>query len=103
MVVAAKRNRRTEAHHRQFAHLDKRIQSLAKRAFRQFVANPAHPSLRWHDLDDCRRGSHMPGSFSVSITMAYRAIYFVDERTDTNVWYWIGSHADYDQFVGRKS
>ncbi len=31
---------------------------------------------------------------SVSITMPYRAIYVSDG--DTNVWYWIGSHGEYD-------
>ena len=39
-------------------------------------------------------------SSSVSITMQYRAIYTVD-GTD-NVWYWIGTHADYDVFIGKK-
>ena len=32
--------------------------------------------------------------------MGYRAIYFVEG--DTNVRYWIGSHSDYNNFVGRK-
>lgn len=36
---------------------------------------------------------------SVSITMQYRAIYVVDG--DTNVWYWIGSHSDYNNFIGK--
>jgi hypothetical protein len=32
--------------------------------------------------------------------MKYRAIYVVDG--ETNVWYWIGSHANYDTFTGGK-
>ena len=43
----------------------------------------------------CRGG---PGSFSVSVTMNYRAIFFLDGPV--NVWYWIGTHADYDRFTG---
>ena len=31
--------------------------------------------------------------------MQYRAIYATDED-GVNVWYWIGTHADYDVFVG---
>ena len=34
------------------------------------------------------------------ITMQYRAIYVVDGNT--NVWYWCGSHNDYDNFTGGK-
>jgi hypothetical protein len=32
--------------------------------------------------------------------LQYRAIYVVDG--DINVWYWIGSHADYDRFIGSR-
>jgi hypothetical protein len=34
----------------------------------------------------------------VSITMKYRALYVVEG--DTNVWYWIGTHNDYENFIG---
>ena len=39
-------------------------------------------------------------SFSVSINMSYRAIYTVVDGV--NLWYWVGSHTDYDTFLGRK-
>jgi mRNA-degrading endonuclease YafQ of YafQ-DinJ toxin-antitoxin module len=73
---------------------------LAVQAFRLFLQNPNHPSLRNHALADTDKGQHRSGSRSVSITMQYRAIYTVDG--DTNVWYWIGSHNDYENFVGKK-
>jgi hypothetical protein len=38
---------------------------------------------------------------SISVTIGYRAIYVTDED-GTNVWYWIGTHADYDTFTGKK-
>jgi hypothetical protein len=34
--------------------------------------------------------------------MQYRAIYVVDEETDQNVWYWIGTHAQYEKFTGKR-
>ena len=34
--------------------------------------------------------------------MMYRAVYFVDDQTSANVWYSIGSHQDYNAFVGKK-
>lgn len=83
-----------------FAKLPKRIQELAKGAFQLFRANPDHPSLRRHVLEDIDKGRHRTGSVSVSITMQYRAIYAVDGTV--NVWYWIGSHNDYENFVGKK-
>jgi hypothetical protein len=76
------------------------VQQLARAAFKAFKSNPAHPSLRVHQLKDNSRGSHRPGSWSASITLHYRAIFFIDG--DANVWYWIGSHNDYDQFTGKK-
>lgn len=91
------RNVRTTAFKEQLGRLPESIQQLADAAFRMFVEDPSHPSLRHHALKDNKQGRHRAGSFSVSITMRYRAIYVRDG--DTNVWYWIGSHADYDNFT----
>jgi hypothetical protein len=93
-------NRRTRQFKEMFARLPKPIQELAKAAFRQFRANPDHPSLCRHPLEDTDKGRHRTGSFSVSITMKYRAIYAVDGTV--NAWYWIGSHNDYENFIGKK-
>lgn len=76
------------------------IQRLADAAFEQFRRDPHHPSLRLHALEDNDRGRHRNGSFSVSVTMKYRAVYVVDGNT--NVWYWIGTHNDYENFIGKK-
>ena len=92
------RNVRTAAFREQLFRLPESIQQLAEAAFRMFLEDPSHPSLRHHALKDSNKGQHRAGSFSVSITMRYRAIYVRDG--DTNVWYWIGSHADYDNFTG---
>jgi hypothetical protein len=92
------RNRTTRRFRDQFAHLPEPIKLLARQACRLFDANPAHPSLRHHQLKDNKRSGHLPQSFSVSITIQYRAIYVVQDGT--NVWYWIGTHAEYDTFTG---
>jgi hypothetical protein len=92
------RNRTTREFREQFARLPQRIQDLARSACLLFDVSPAHPSLRRHELADSKRASHVPGSFSVSITMQYRAIYV--PVGGVNVWYWIGTHADYDSFTG---
>ena len=76
------------------------IQKSASASFKQFLENPNHPSLENHELADTRRGRHRRGSRAVSITRRYRAIYVEDGST--NVWYWIGSHEDYNNFTGKK-
>ena len=83
-----------------FAKLPERIQKLAKLAFHQFLTDPDHPALRRHELKDTKKGRHRKGTFSVSITKQYRALYVVDD--DTNVWYWVGNHNDYENYSGKK-
>ena len=95
-----KKNRTTRAFRELFARLPARIQALARQACILFDTNPSHPSFRHHELSDVKKGKHVPGSFSVSVTLQYRAIYLDD--AGVNVWYWIGTHADYDDFTGRK-
>jgi hypothetical protein len=96
-----KANRTTRQFRDLYSRLPAHIQELTRDACRLFDKNPNHPSFRIHVLEDNKRGSHLPESVSVSITMQYRAIYFRDD-VGINVWYWIGSHADYDRFTGYK-
>src|SRR5262245_15263378 len=95
-MSSANSNVRTRDFRALFAGLPPPIQRTARAAFRTFLFNPAHPALRHHALEDTHRGRHQANSFSVSITMQYRAIYAVDD--DVNVWYWIGTHNDYESF-----
>ncbi len=94
----ATRNVRTRDYHALCDRLPRAIRELAELSFTTFVRNPDHPALRRHQLADTEKGRHRAGSWSVSITMKYRALYAVDG--DTNVWYWIGSHNDYENFIG---
>jgi hypothetical protein len=94
------RNRTTRQFRDLFEGLPAHIQALTRDACILFDRNPAHRSLRHHELQDNKKAQHVPGSFSVSITMQYRAIYV--REGETNVWYWIGTHAEYDVFTGRK-
>ncbi len=81
-----------------FANLPETIQAVAEEAYATFLENSNNPSLRHHELKETKKGRHKKSSWSVSVTLRYRAIYFRDG--DDNVWYWIGSHEDYNQFVG---
>ncbi len=93
-------NRRTREFHAMFAALPREVRRAARQAFRQFLRDPHHLALRLHELKATRRGRHQGGSWSVSITMKYRAIYV--PVGGVNLWYWIGTHSNYDSFIGRK-
>jgi hypothetical protein len=90
------RNVRTSQFRELFATLPSRIRELAVDAYALFLENPEHPSLRYHKLADS--DNLRSNSYSVSITMRYRAVCTIDG--ETRVWYWIGTHADYDRLVG---
>ena len=91
-------NKSTRSFREQYRRLPEHIQALTRAACERFDQDPSHRSLRLHQLADSSRSSALPGSFSVSISMQYRAIYVVVDGQ--NVWYWIGSHAEYDRFLG---
>ena len=93
-------NVRTGKYKEMLSKLPANIQALAQKAFERFEQDPLDPALENHPLRDTHRGQHRSGSRAVSVTIRYRAIYIVDG--DTNVWYWIGSHEDYNSFCGSK-
>ena len=69
------------------------IQSLAQKACRLFRENPRHPSLQFkrvHDSDPI---------YAVRVTLDYRALGLLED--DEIVWFWIGSHAEYDRVLSR--
>ena len=72
-----------------YAKLPRQVRSLADKNYELLKADPYHPSLHFKKVGTywtLRVGSH------------YRAIANVDG--DNMVWFWIGSHADYDKLVG---
>lgn len=91
-------NKRTAQFKTQFEKLPKRIQAIAAEQFKFFLEDDQHPSLSNHQLTDSRQGRHWPNSRAVSITMRYRALY-VNEN-GINLWYWIGTHEEYNNYIG---
>jgi mRNA-degrading endonuclease RelE of RelBE toxin-antitoxin system len=74
---------------RQFAALPQRVQEDAKKAFRLFLANPAHPGLEFKKLQGTT------STYSVRIGAHFRAVGDMDG--ESIVWFWIGTHAEYDR------
>lgn len=85
---------RTTAKFRQaFAKLPNQAQERARKAYRQFQQDPGHPSLRFKQVH-----AKMP-IYSARISKNYRVVGRQDG--DTMIWFWIGSHAEYDKLLSR--
>jgi mRNA-degrading endonuclease RelE of RelBE toxin-antitoxin system len=74
-----------------FKHLPKPTQRRAREAYNLFQQNPYHPSLRFKQVHPTKP------IYSVRISRDYRAVGVRDG--DEMVWFWIGSHTDYEQLL----
>jgi len=84
-------SRATRQFWRFFFDLPSDIQRDAKRAYRLFLNNPAYPGLQFKKLEG------EDNIYSARIGLAYRALGVMNQ--DRIVWYWIGSHSEYDRLV----
>ena len=78
-----------------FAALPDRIKRPARKNYRFWSQNPAHPSL-----DFKRIGNSVP-AYYIRVGIGWRALGVHDETDDTITWFWIGSHAEYDGILRR--
>lgn len=87
------KSRTTAKFHKAFAELPELVQEQAREAYRQFMRDPWHPSLRFKLVHP-----NLP-IYSVRVSKGYRAV----GQRDANgvVWFWIGSHADYDKLLSQ--
>ena len=89
------KSRTTSKFRRCFAELSPDIQRQAREAYRKFVENPHHPSLH------LKKVHPVEAIYSVGITREYRALGV--QEADEIVWFWIGSHADYEHILSSRS
>ncbi len=87
------KSRRNAKFRKAFNDLPASVQEQARKAYRQFKENPAHPGLQFKLIH--------PGKsvYSVRISLNYRALGVL--KDDLIVWFWIGPHAEYDGRVER--
>ena len=79
---------------KQYEDLPKHIREQALSAYRKWKDNPEHPSLFFKKVHEERN------VFSVRISLDYRALGVLEEGV--MIWYWIGSHADYEKQIKRR-
>lgn len=77
---------------RAFRELPADVQERAREAYGRFVADPTHPGLRFKPLNT------ELALWSVRISDSYRAV-GVKKSADEIVWFFIGTHAEYDKLL----
>ncbi|MEB3310022.1 MAG: hypothetical protein VKJ02_07285 [Snowella sp.] len=72
--------------------LPPKIQDLADKNYALLKENPRHPSLHFKKI--C-------GLWSVRVGKQFRALGF--EEPEGIVWFWIGSHQEYDEILKKSN
>lgn len=85
------KSRTTAQFRRAFADLPEQVQQQTREAYRQFKQDPGHPSLRFKKIH-----LELP-IYSARISKSYRAVGQLAK--DTIIWFWVGSHAEYDKLL----
>lgn len=67
------------------------VRQQARKAYRLFKDNPGHPGLNFKPVHP------VEPIYSARISRNYRTLGIVEG--DTIIWFWIGSHADYDRLL----
>lgn len=73
--------------------LPDQIRRQAKNAYRRFEQDPYYPSLELKQVHPAKP------IYSARINRDYRAVGIKSE--DESIWYWIGSHSNYDNLIAR--
>jgi hypothetical protein len=91
------KSRRRRSFRRDFQHLPVDVQVQARAAYHLFMHDPFHSSL------DFKRVGRRSNVWSIRIGLSFRAVGIrrTAQPEDTIVWFWIGSHADYDELLRR--
>ena len=84
-------SRTTRSFWKQFDALPVDVRDQARKAFRLWRDDTAHPGLHFKRVDGDE------SIFSVRVTLGYRALGLLEG--DTVTWFWIGSHADYERHI----
>lgn len=73
---------------RHYRQLPPAVRALADKNFQLLKADPKHPSLHFKMINKL---------WSVRVGAHYRALGL--DKPEGIVWFWIGSHADYDKLL----
>jgi hypothetical protein len=83
----------TEDFRERFRRLPERIQRTAKKNYLLWKQDSSHPSLEFKRVHPRRP------IYSVRVGIGWRAVGL--REGDVILWFWIGSHNDYDKLIDR--
>ena len=83
----------TERFRKAYSNLPVNIREAAKKTFQLWKKNPSHPGLRFKQVHKSKP------VYSVRIGIGWRAVGI--READTMIWFWIGSHSEYDKLVSK--
>ena len=81
----------TDRFRKAFARLPKSIQERARLSYHLWKLNNNHPGLHFKQIH-----TQQP-IYSVRVGLSYRALGIIEN--DTIIWFWIGSHQDYNKLI----
>ena len=81
----------TERFRKAFEHLPPEVQETARKAYSLWQQDPQHRSLQFKQIHSTKP------IYSVRVSRGWRAVGV--RQQDTMIWYWIGSHAEYDKLL----
>lgn len=87
-------SRTSKAFRQRFRQLPKDVQRRARSAYQVWTHDPNHPSLRFRQVHPSQP------IYSVRVGRGWRAL-GIRRSDDRILWFWIGSHADYDQLLSQ--
>ena len=87
-------SRTTREFRERFRKLPQAVQRQTRAAYRLWRRDLRHPSLHF------KRVHSTTPIYSVRVGLAWRALALQRNR-DEMVWFWIGSHADYDRMLSQ--
>lgn len=85
------KSRTTSQFRDMFRELPAEIQEEGRKAYKLFRENPRHPSLQFKKIAG--------RLYSARITLGYRVAGTLEG--DEIVWFWVGSHANFDKLIAR--
>jgi mRNA-degrading endonuclease RelE of RelBE toxin-antitoxin system len=90
------RSSRTKDFAKLFIKLPQHIKETAKKNYELWKDNPSHPSLEFKEI------IHHQNIWSVRVGIGWRALGIIKPQEEKIVWFWIGSHAQYDNILKKK-
>jgi hypothetical protein len=87
------KSRTTKVFRRCLTDLPPDIRRQAVKAYRLWKQDPRHPSLQFKQVHPTKP------IWSVRVALGWRALGVMKDRE--TIWFWIGSHADYDRLISQ--